>query len=176
MLSGRLTSRRGAPSWPRCTRSLIGRWLGSVRVVSSPAAAAGLRSTDTRCSCRLRKSGFCSNRRPPQRPLDRGESCPWQDQRGRCTARAARPLGCRVYFCDPMYQHAGEEISERFIGQLKQLTETHGLPWNDAPLHHHLERERDRGAFPIDVARLDPERFHEPPSGHRREASPVVEP
>ncbi len=112
----------------------------------------------------------------PQRPLDRGESCPWQDQRGRCTARAARPLGCRVYFCDPMYQHAGEEISERFIGQLKQLTETHGLPWNYAPLHHHLERERDRGAFPIDVARLDPERFHEPPSGHRREASPVVEP
>ena len=113
---------------------------------------------------------------PPPRPLDRGETCPWQDQRGRCTARAARPLGCRVYFCDPKFQRAGQEISELFISRLKRLTETHGLPWNYAPLHHHLEAERARGAFPTDVSRLDPERFHEPPSGHRREAARIIEP
>ncbi len=113
---------------------------------------------------------------PPQRPLDRGESCPWQDEQGRCTARDARPLGCRVYFCDAKYQHPGQEIAERFIGRLKQLTETHGLPWNYAPLHDHLEDERARGTFPIDLARPDPERFHEPRSGQRREASPNVEP
>ncbi len=41
---------------------------------------------------------------PPSRPLDDGATCPWQDARGRCTAREARPLGCRVYFCDPTYQ------------------------------------------------------------------------
>ena len=40
------------------------------------------------------------------RPLDDGETCPWQDERGRCTAREARPLGCRVYFCDPAYEGA----------------------------------------------------------------------
>src|SRR3954452_19573866 len=41
---------------------------------------------------------------PPSRPLDDGETCPWQDTKGRCTAREARPLGCRVYYCDPTYQ------------------------------------------------------------------------
>src|SRR4051794_22433541 len=30
----------------------------------------------------------------PERDLDTGESCPWQDAHGRCTAREARPLGC----------------------------------------------------------------------------------
>jgi len=112
----------------------------------------------------------------PHRPLDRGETCPWQDHQGRCTARDARPLGCRVYYCDPSYQHAGHELSERFIGRLKQLTETHGLPWNYAPLHHHLEEERARGGFPIDLARNDPEGSHQPPSGHRREASSNLDP
>ena len=47
----------------------------------------------------------------PVRPLDDGETCPWQDVRGRCTARDARPLGCRVYFCDPAYQDAAPELS-----------------------------------------------------------------
>ena len=42
----------------------------------------------------------------PQPPgqLDNGQSCPWQDVRGRCTARDARPLGCRVFFCDPSFE------------------------------------------------------------------------
>ena len=41
----------------------------------------------------------------PSRPLDRGETCPWQDERGRCTARDAQPLGCRIFYCDPAYQN-----------------------------------------------------------------------
>ena len=41
----------------------------------------------------------------PSRPLDDGETCPWQDDRGRCTARDARTTGAaRVFFCDPTYQ------------------------------------------------------------------------
>ena len=44
---------------------------------------------------------------PPARPLDEGASCPWQDSRGHCTARDARPLGCRVYYCDPAFQDEG---------------------------------------------------------------------
>lgn len=41
---------------------------------------------------------------PPARPLDDGATCPWQDARGHCTAHDGRPLGCRVYYCDPSYQ------------------------------------------------------------------------
>jgi Fe-S-cluster containining protein len=96
---------------------------------------------------------FLLNHAPePERPLDQGQTCPWQDARNRCTARAARPLGCRVYFCDPAYESSGEDLSEQFIARLKRLTEKHGLPWNYAPFHWHLAQERNRGVFPIDVA------------------------
>jgi hypothetical protein len=75
----------------------------------------------------------------PVRPVDSGETCPWQDQSGRCCAREARPLGCRVYFCDPTYQDLAPVLSEQFISQLKKHAERHNLAWNYAPLHHHLE-------------------------------------
>ena len=77
---------------------------------------------------------------PPARPLDDGAFCPWQDERGQCTARDARPLGCRVYFCDPAYEPHASALSEVFIGRLKQLTNELDLPWNYAPLHHHLRQ------------------------------------
>jgi hypothetical protein len=84
---------------------------------------------------------------PPARPLDRGETCPWQDHAGRCTARAARPLGCRVYYCDPAYQGHAEALSEIFIGRLKKLVNEHNLPWEYAPLHRHLDRAASLGRF-----------------------------
>lgn len=84
----------------------------------------------------------------PCRPLDRGETCPWQDAQGRCTAREARPLGCRVYFCDPAYEGQAEELSETFLARIKQLTEEFGLPWNYAPLHHHLRAAWPQGRRP----------------------------
>ncbi|AGA27954.1 hypothetical protein [Singulisphaera acidiphila] len=74
----------------------------------------------------------------PSRPLDEGLTCPWQDAQGRCTAREARPLGCRVYFCDPNYEGQAAELSETFLARLKRLAEDFGLPWNYAPLHQHL--------------------------------------
>ena len=70
--------------------------------------------------------------------LDGGATCPWQDGRGLCTAREARPLGCRVFFCDPVYQEPGQEIAERAIRSLKRMVESLDLPWNYAPLHQHL--------------------------------------
>lgn len=75
---------------------------------------------------------------PPARPLDDGATCPWQDARGACTAREARPLGCRVYFCDPSYQQTAHELSERYIARLKRLVGSLSLPWGYAPLHRHL--------------------------------------
>lgn len=91
---------------------------------------------------------------PPVRPLDDGKTCPWQDLAGRCTAREARPLGCRVYFCDPAYQPHAPELSEEYIGRLKRLSEKLDLPWDYAPLHRHLNRARDEGRFSTPDGRI----------------------
>ena len=85
---------------------------------------------------------------PPSRPLDDGETCPWQDLKGRCTAREARPLGCRVYYCDPTYQDHAHALSEAFLGRMKRLVDDLELPWNYAPLHHHLRQAEAEGRFP----------------------------
>ncbi len=84
---------------------------------------------------------------PPVRMLDNGETCPWQNDRGHCTAREARPLGCRVYYCDPAYQGKAEALSEVYLGQLKRLTEELGRPWSYAPLHRHLHSAKNQGSW-----------------------------
>lgn len=83
---------------------------------------------------------------PPVRPFDQGETCPWQDRQGRCTARDARPLGCRVYFCDPRYDAQAPVLTERFLTRLKEITAQRGWPWNYAPLHRHLAPAYASGA------------------------------
>jgi hypothetical protein len=85
----------------------------------------------------------------PARPLDDGSTCPWQDRDGRCTARSARPLGCRVFYCDPGYQPKAAELSEEYLGRLKHLCKALGLPWDYAPLHHHLRGAAAGGRFPV---------------------------
>ena len=91
---------------------------------------------------------------PPVRALDDGATCPWQDENGRCSARDARPLGCRIFFCDPSYEAEMPALSEDFIGRLKGLADRLGLPWDYAPLHYHLARARRTaiGARPVDVS------------------------
>jgi hypothetical protein len=84
----------------------------------------------------------------PARTLDDGETCPWQNDSGHCTARRGRPLGCRIYHCDPSFQEAAPALSEQFIGRLKTLVQRHGLPWNYAPLHRHLQARNQDGRFP----------------------------
>lgn len=63
--------------------------------------------------------------------------CPFQ-KGNLCTARTERPLGCRVYFCDPNYAGKGEVISEKYIAQLKELSQELQVEWNYAPLHFYL--------------------------------------
>lgn len=94
---------------------------------------------------------------PPSRPLDAGQTCPWQDAAGRCTARGARPLGCRVYFCDPDYEGHAPELTERFLAALKAIVIERGWPWDYAPLHRHLREALAQG--PRDG---DPEAAGEP--------------
>jgi Fe-S-cluster containining protein len=84
----------------------------------------------------------------PASPLDEGASCPWQDSRGHCTAREARPLGCRIYHCDPAFQEELHRLSERFIDRLKKLSSKHNIAWNYAPLHRHLHEARRQNRFP----------------------------
>lgn len=69
-------------------------------------------------------------------PVEPG-SCPFQVEKI-CTAREPRPLGCRVYFCDPAYQETGQAISEAALRRLKELAEEMGEPWRYAPLHVYL--------------------------------------
>src|SRR3954447_22862868 len=40
---------------------------------------------------------------PPFEPPVSADFCPFQKE-NLCTAREPRPLGCRVYYCDPSYQ------------------------------------------------------------------------
>jgi hypothetical protein len=71
-----------------------------------------------------------------ERPVS-PDFCPFQ-KNNLCTAREPRPLGCRVYYCDPNYQETANEITEKYLRRLKDLAENHGTEWHYAPLHHFL--------------------------------------
>lgn len=55
-------------------------------------------------------------------------ACPYQVE-GRCTARAHRPMGCRVFFCDPAAEHWQSPEYERHLAELKAIGERHGVPY-----------------------------------------------
>lgn len=96
---------------------------------------------------------------PSVRELDSGATCPWQDDRGRCTAREARPLGCRVYFCDPSYEGKAEALSEVYLARIKHLADESDRPWSYAPLHQHLRAAEERGTW----CRFSPTQLESPP-------------
>jgi Fe-S-cluster containining protein len=66
--------------------------------------------------------------------------CPFQ-KGNLCTAREPRPLGCRVYYCDPAYQESMIAITDRYVRRLKDLADEHGLGWRYAPLHVFLRHK-----------------------------------
>lgn len=66
------------------------------------------------------------------------ECCPYQVNR-LCTARERRPLGCRIYFCDPAFQERQSELSERYLGKLKRLHEVWKRTWSYRPLRAFLD-------------------------------------
>lgn len=70
-------------------------------------------------------------------PTDTG-FCPFQVN-NLCTAREHRPLGCRVYYCDPNYAGKGELITEKYLTELKALSMELDLGWTYAPLHRFLD-------------------------------------
>jgi hypothetical protein len=119
-------------------------------------AAAGPRCDASGRCCRFAEYGhtlFVSNLEadvllaaaPPfERPVS-PDFCPFQVN-NLCTAREPRPLGCRVYFCDPAYQETGNRITETHLRRLKDLADELGVGWRYAPLHMFLNEALASGA------------------------------
>jgi len=115
------------------------------RAADAAVAAAGPRCEASGRCCRFTEYGhtlFLSDLEaeyllesapPVVGPVTR-DGCPFQVG-GLCTARERRPLGCRVYFCDPSFQQRMPEIIEAGIGELKRIADDFGRPWRYAPLH-----------------------------------------
>jgi len=66
--------------------------------------------------------------------------CPWWVD-GRCTNREGRPLGCRLYFCDPSWKDEMTAAYERWHGELKALHARHALPYRYAEFTAALREE-----------------------------------
>jgi hypothetical protein len=123
-------------------------------VDAAVAAAGPICVASGRC-CRFKEYGhvlYLSNLEadvllagaPPYETPVTAEFCPFQKE-NLCTAREPRPLGCRVFFCDPAYQETGNQITETYLARLKALATEHGVPWRYAPLHEFLNNGPVRG-------------------------------
>jgi hypothetical protein len=81
---------------------------------------------------------------PPYDQPVTADFCPFQKE-NLCTAREPRPLGCRVYYCDPTYQETGNRLTEKYLQSLKGVALEQGVAWRYAPLHHFLNHPEDAG-------------------------------
>jgi hypothetical protein len=124
------------------------RVLELYRDVDAEVAAAGPVCIASGRCCRFKEYGhtvFVSNLEadvllagaPPYKTPVTAEFCPFQ-QGNLCTARDPRPLGCRIYYCDPIYQETGNALSEKYLARLKALADEAGVAWQYAPLHTFL--------------------------------------
>lgn len=57
-----------------------------------------------------------------------GDSCPHLVD-GLCAARDARPVGCRIFYCDPKAQHWQGPMTESYLARLKEMHEQFGLDY-----------------------------------------------
>ncbi|CAN5486495.1 hypothetical protein BH11PLA2_BH11PLA2_34290 [soil metagenome] len=80
------------------------------------------------------------------KPVTR-DGCPFQVD-NLCTARDERPLGCRIYFCDPAFQEPQQKITEDAIAKLKAIANEFDTGWKYAPLHVFLN-DANRPAVPV---------------------------
>lgn len=57
------------------------------------------------------------------------DQCPYLE-RDRCRAREGRPLGCRIYFCDPRFGLGAEAIYEKYHREIVLIHNNHDLIYN----------------------------------------------
>lgn len=133
------------------TDELKKRVLALYEDVEREVAAAGPVCIASGRCCRFKEYGhvlFLSNLEaevlltaaPPYEQPVSADFCPFQKDK-LCTARDPRPLGCRVYYCDPAYQETGNQITEKYLQRLKDLSTELNLEWRYAPLHRFLNGE-----------------------------------
>jgi len=79
--------------------------------------------------------------------------CPWWVD-GSCRQRAGRPLGCRVYFCDPAWESLMPVVYERYHAEIVALHERHALTYRYRPF---IEAVRDP-ALAMPARAADPAR------------------
>ena len=131
------------------------RVLSLYAAVDAAVAAAGPKCEASGRCCRFKEYGhtlFLSQieadvllaAAPPYEQSVSADFCPFQKE-NLCTAREPRPLGCRIYFCDPAYQETGNQITETALRQLKQLADEYALGWRYAPLHVFLNESDSVG-------------------------------
>lgn len=130
------------------TPTLRDRVLELYRDVDAAVAAAGPVCVASGRCCRFKEYGhtlFLSNLEaavlladaPPYDPPASPDFCPFQ-KGNLCTAREPRPLGCRIFYCDPTYQETAGQITEDALRRLKELAAEQRLDWRYAPLHTFL--------------------------------------
>ena len=101
-----------------------------------------------------------SSSRPPRwpsswptrrrRPARSTTARPARGRTSRADAPPARPApsaAASITATRPIRHHA-HALSEAFLGRLKRLVDDLELPWNYAPLHHHLRQAEAEGRFP----------------------------
>lgn len=85
------------------------------------------------------------------RPVESEDACPYQVA-GQCTAREHRPLGCRVFFCDPAAKAWQPDVYEQGLAELKRIGAEFQIPYQygewlgmlreaDSAGHHGVENE-----------------------------------
>ncbi|MCP4246678.1 MAG: hypothetical protein GY778_06485 [bacterium] len=71
---------------------------------------------------------FLRGLRDQWRSPDSGNTCPFHVD-GLCVARSHRPMGCRVFFCDPASQGQQHAEYERRLAELKTISEACGVDY-----------------------------------------------
>lgn len=71
---------------------------------------------------------FTAGAPSPRRVPDGQDTCPYQ-RAGRCEARAARPVGCRIFFCESASADWQPETTEWALARLKALHRRFDLPY-----------------------------------------------
>ncbi|MDG2150074.1 MAG: hypothetical protein P8N09_11185 [Planctomycetota bacterium] len=109
----------------------------SGRCCDFPTSGHQLWATDLESAHALRKAGGDV----PEAPSG---LCPWHVE-GTCRLRDGRPLGCRLYFCDPAWTDLMPQVYERFHAELKALHVEAGLSYS---YRRFVEAVRDPALLP----------------------------
>lgn len=72
------------------------------------------------------ESAFALDRAGGEVPAADSGLCPWWVD-GLCSLRDGRPLGCRLYFCDPAWADTMPLVYERAHAEIRALHSEHGL-------------------------------------------------